>query len=280
MGTILVLLVASSQHAKGYFLSPPAWAAAFAAMLGATALLAGRSAARNLIVAWALVGTVAVYFPSLFQRKLTMGLAIPWGLLAALALEGLIRDRERSARNLVTALALIVLGGSAVQWTFREIGYAATNVASTGRHPVYLSPDVQRIVAYLNDHPGRNVVVTLAPLPQPARDEKGQPIPDAFVLPPYPDVAPFLTGLAGAYTVAGHWSETPDYAHRAGESGRFLLAPGGALPAMSPEERARYVETYRPTYAVVPVSKEFAAPESLGEVVVKGTQFDLVRLKG
>ncbi len=279
VGTILALLVLSANHTGGYFLSPPGWAAAFAAMLAATALLAGRSPARNLVVAWALVGTVAIYFPALFQRKLAMGLAIPWGLLAALAVEGLIKDRERTARNLVTAVALLTLGLSSFLWTFREIGYATANVASTSRHPVYLSPDVQRIVGYLNARPGRNAVVSLAPRPQPAVDETGHPIPDAFVLPSYPDVAPFLAGLAGAYTVAGHWSETPDYPRRAGESARFLLASGGEIPAMSDEERRAFVERYGVVYAVVPLSKEFVKPADLGEVVVPGSQFALVRLR-
>lgn len=276
--TLLTLLVLSPGHREGYFLSPLGWVAAFGAMVGATALLAERSPIRNLLVSWALVGTVAIYFPALFERKLTMGLAIPWGLLAALALESLIKGRERSARNLVTTLALLVLGGSAVRWTFREVEFATMNVASTGRHPVYLSPDAQRIIDYLNAHPGRNVVVTVGPRPIQAVDDKGEAIPDTFVLPAAPDIAPFLTGLAGAYTVAGHWSETPDYPRRAGQSARFLLAPGGDIPAMTGEERARFLDEFHPNYAVVPLAKGFASPSSLGEVVVQGSQLALVRL--
>lgn len=278
---LLALLALSANHApNSYFLSPAGWAAAFVAMVAATALLAGPSPARNLVVSWALVGTVAIYFPGLFQRKLTMGLAIPWGLLAALAVESLIRDRERSARNLVTALSLIVLGGSAVQWTFREVGYASANVASTARHPVYLGPDVQRILAYLNDQTGRRVAIAMPGAPQSVADAEGHAIPDLFATPSLPDVAPFLSGLAGVYTYDGHWSETPDYNARAGESTRFFLGePVGHTQPMTDEEREALIHRWGISYAVAPIEPVFVSPDRLGEVVVRGTQFALVRLK-
>ena len=272
----VALLAFSTFHKGGYFLTPPLWAVAFVVALAATTLLAERSPARNLVVAWALVGTVAIYFPALFQRKLSMGLAIPWGLLAGLAIESFIRDRERSARNLATAVALLVMGLSSLLWTFREIGYAAMNVASTARHPVYLGPDAQKIVAYLGGLPGRHVVATLATGPQPARDEAGNPVPDTFVTPAFPDIAPFLTGLAGVYTVAGHWSETPDYGRRASASSRFLLTPENR--GMTDAERTDFIQRYGVDYAVVPVTEGAVKPESLGEVVVPGTQFELVKL--
>ena len=217
-----------------------------------------------------------------------MGLAIPWGLLAALAVEGLIKDRERTARNLVTAVALLTLGLSSFLWTFREIGYATMNVASTTRHPVYLGPDVQRIVRYLEDRPGRHVVVAFPGTKRPLDDGEGHAAPDAFATPNLPDVAPFLSGLAGAYTVAGHWSETPDYGRRASESTRFLLgkavpvdAAGHEVAPMSDAERAEFVRRYGVEYAVVPVGGVVpnVAPSSLGDVVVPGSQFALVRLR-
>ena len=281
VATLLALLLLAPGHApNSYFLTPLGWAAAFAAMVGATALLAGPSPARNLVVSWALVGTVAIYFPGLFQRKLTMGLAIPWGLLAALAVESLIHDRERSARNLVTALALILLGGSAVQWTFREVGYAAANVGSTARHPVYLGPDVQRILAYLEARPGRRVAIAMPGAPQPVGDADGHPIPDLFATPSLPDVAPFLSGLAGVYAFDGHWSETPDYPARAGVSTRFFLAaPIGRTTPLSDDERRDLAVRWGLDYAVAPIGAAFAAPEGLGEVVVPGSQFALVRLR-
>ncbi len=277
---LTLLLMAAGHQPNSYFLNPVGWFAAFAAMVGAAALLAGASPARNLIVSWALIGTVAIYFPGLFQRKLTMGLAIPWGILAALAVESLIHDRERSARNLVTALSLIVLGGSAVQWTFREIGYATANVASTARHPVYLGPDVQRILAYLQHGTGRQVAIAMPGAPHPVDDAEGRPIPDFFVTPSLPDVAPFLSGLAGVYTFDGHWSETPDYSARAGQSTRFFLAePVGHTLPLSDDERRALIAQWGLDYAVAPVGEAFVHPESLGEVVVPGSQFALVRLR-
>ena len=277
--TILGLLALSSSYSGGYFLPPLGWGAAFAAMVGAAALLAERSPARNLLVAWALVGTVAIYFPALFQRKLTMGLAIPWGLLAAVAVTDLIEFRERSTRNLVTLAALLALGLSSLQWTFRELWYASNNVSSTTRHPVYLGPDVQRIVAYLGRKTGRQVAIAMPGVGRAVADEKGEGIPDLFATPSLPDVAPFLTGFAGVYTFDGHWSETPDYGARAGASTRFFLAaPVGRTMPMTQDERRALVEEWGLEYAVVPLVEPFVLPESLGEVVVPGTQFALVRL--
>jgi arabinosyltransferase C len=279
--TLLGLLVLSAGHTGGYFLSPPGWAVAFVAAVAATALLAERSPTRNLIVAWALVGTVAIYFPALFQRKLTMGLSIPWAFLAGLALVDLIQHKERSARNLATILGLLVLGATSFFWTFRELGYALANVSSTTRHPVYLSPDVQRIVDYLERQPGRQIVVTWPGAANPAVDASGHPIPDMFQTPTIPDVAPFLTGLAGAYTYAGHWSETPDYGSRVRDSYRFLLgAPLQNLQPMTDEERQAFIQRWGVTYAVIPVVGGLPTvdPKSLGEVVVDGSQFRLVKI--
>ena len=230
-------------------------------------------------MAWALVGTVAIYFPALFQRKLTMGLAIPWGLLAALAVTDLIERRERTARNLVTTVALLLLGLTSFQWAFREIQYASTNVASTTRHPVYLGPDVQRIIAYLDARSGRRVTIAMPGVGQPIPDGRGGAMPDQFATPSLPDVAPFLSGLAGVYTFDGHWSETPDYGARAGLSTRFFLAaPIGSAVPLSDDARRELVETWSLEYAVVPIGEAFVLPETLGEVVVPGTQFALVKL--
>ncbi len=279
---IVTLAALSGNHQSGYFLSQLGWAAAFVTAVAATALMSVRSPARNLIVAWALVGTVAIYFPGLFQRKLTMGLAIPWALLAAVAVDDLLRNKERSARNLVTALALLILGGSAVRWTFREIEYVGMKVGSTTRHPIYLSPDIQRIVNYLSDKPGRNVVVAWPGASNPTLDASGQPVPDSFETPVVPDSAPFFSGLAGAYTYAGHWSETPSYGDRTRDSYRFLLAsPIQSLSPMTDEERRAFVARWGINYAVVPTIEGLPTlpAATLGDVVVAGSQFQLVKLR-
>lgn len=281
VGLILALAALSANHTSGYFLSPVAWAGAFVVAVAATALLAVRSPSRNLIVAWAIIGTVAIYFPGLFQRKLTMGLAIPWSLLAAIALDDLLHNQERNARNLVTTLALLILGGSATRWTFREIEYVGMKVGSTTRHPIYLSPDIQRIVAYLSTTTGRNVVVAWPGASNPMLDASGHPVPDSFVTPSIPDAAPFLSGLAGAYTYAGHWSETPDYNGRTRDSYRFLLAsPLQSLEPMTADERRAFIDRWGVNYAVVPTIEGLPTmpARGLGQVVVEGSQFQLVKL--
>jgi arabinosyltransferase C len=137
-------------------------------------------------------------------------------------------------------------------------------------------------VAYLDQQSGRQVVVAWPGAASPAADASRKVIPDTFLTPAIPDVAPFLTGLAGAYTYAGHWSETPDYGGRVRDSYRFLLGqPLQNLQPMTDEERQGFVRRWGITYAVIPVIGELPTidPASLGEVVVNGSQFRLVRIR-
>lgn len=275
---ILALAVLAGGHDSGYFLSPAGWSIVFVLAVASVGLLADRSPAWNLVTAWAMVGLVAIYFPALFQRKLAMGLAIPWALLAAMGLEAILRDRERSARNLSLTLAILVLGGSALRWTFRQVAYASANVSSTTRHPVYLGPDASAIVDYLDKADGRKVVLSWPGTATPGSE------PDTFQTPQLPDLAPFFSGLAGAYTYAGHWSETPHYTDRVRDSYRFFLAePLQGIEPMNREERAAFIAKTGANYAVVPSRETFGLPltpaTDLGEVVVSGTQFDLVKLR-
>src|SRR5699024_3178319 len=95
-------------------------------------------------------------------------------------------------------------------------------------------------------------------------------------------IAPFLTGLAGAYTYAGHWSETADYGGRVRDSYRFLLGqPLQKLEPMTPDERQEFIRRWGVTYAVIPALESLPTvpPASLGEVVIDGSLFRLVRVK-
>jgi arabinosyltransferase C len=257
-------------------MSMPVWIVAFAAAVAASALLSEKNAATNLFISWALVGLVAIYFPALFQRKLAMGLAIPWSVLAAMGLASLLRSQDASARRLVTALGVLILGATSVRWAARELFLAQANVSNTSLHPVYLDSDVQKIFGYLNAQPGRKVLLALPGQWSAAFGQnKQEEAPNADLAPVMPDYNPIASGLTGVYTYAGHWSETPNYNQRRGEVTKLFLAN------ITPEERntalaktgAQYILSPNP--ATVPVF-DFS---QLGEVVVDGERFRLIKVR-
>ncbi|MBI3721541.1 MAG: hypothetical protein HY248_03225, partial [Fimbriimonas ginsengisoli] len=81
---IAVMFAVGASQGNGYWMEAAAWTAMAVLFLVLIGLLAEDSPAWNLIVSWAALGLIAPYFPALFQRKLAMGLAIPWAILAAL----------------------------------------------------------------------------------------------------------------------------------------------------------------------------------------------------
>jgi hypothetical protein len=264
---------ASTPGGEGFFLSMPVWLAAFAISCIAAALIGTDNIYVNLVVAWAIVGLVAPYFPALFERKLTMGLSIPWAILAAAGIASLTRDRDRSRRNLITVLSLLVIGGTSMRWFFREIELAKLNVSNTTVHSVYISRDVQAIAKYLNDQgyaSKRAVVIALPGVPQ-----KNQDAVDSFSSPLVPDINPVLSGLTGVYTFAGHWSETPDYIARRNESTLLFLNE-------TPDQTRRDILAKSGAdFIVAPDPNAFpgiADLSSLGTVVAGGNQFRLIRL--
>ncbi len=286
-GLFLALTFLAGSRGSGFFLGPTEWVAVYLVALAAVTLAADADPAWNLIFAWAMVGTVAIYFPGLFQRKLTMGLSIPWAILSAYLIEQLVANSERYRRNLCTVLVLVAIGASSIRWLFRDMQFIKLNVSNTTRHPVYLSPDEQRVLAYLNGLSGRNVLLALPGSATPMIDaETGQPAPDSFETPLLPDLAPICSGLTGVYTYAGHWSETPNYTKCAGDMYRFFLKEPFASVhrVMSDEDRAQFIAATGATYALLPSPESFKAfplidPAKLGEVVYNGPQFRLVRLR-
>ncbi len=276
---LVILFFASAEHlSDGYFMSPTVWALAFAAAVAASALLSEKNPAVNLFISWALVGVVAVYFPALFQRKLAMGLAIPWSVLAALGLASVLNRQEFSARRLITALGVLVLGATSLRWATRELMLARANVSNTTLHPVYLDQDIQSILQYLNRQPGRKVLLALpgqwSPVFGEGKQEQAAP---ADLRPLVADYNSIASGLAGVYTYAGHWSETPNYLQRRNEVTK-LFFPGAFVPEedILAKSGANYIIS--PTPASVPglLMADFS---SAGEVVVDGSKFRLIKVR-
>ena len=277
VGLLGAMFILAAGHPDGYFVTLPGWMALMVVAVTATVLLAEDNPAYNMILAWSLIGLVAIYFPGLFQRKLTMGLSIPWALLSAYGIETILQGQERNGRNLVTVLCLIFVSASSLRWFSRDLEFIRLNVSNTTVHPVYLTADAQNIVQYLNTVPGRRVVAAWPGQPSPNMDEKGERIPDSFASPVMPDLNPILAGLTGSYTYAGHWSETPNYNQRRSTLSKLLI---NSDPI---DQKRTAFANLGIQYLVAPVPEAFGGgsiPDlsTLGETVVDGSQFRLIKL--
>ena len=283
---LLLLLVAmlvawfasSSAAGDGYMLSTPIFAATMLLALGAVFCLATEEPTFNLLMAWAIIGLFAMYFPGLFQRKLAMGLSLPWSLLAAIGIADLLRGVQRGKRNLFTVVTILVFVGTSVRWILRDFRLISLDVARTTVQPVSIQSDFRKALAYLNALPaGRIVVVAVPGSPNPLRDESGQRVEDSYVTPIIPDYNPLLSGLAGVYTYAGHWSETPDYLAKRDRSIRDLF-----LATSSSESRRAFLADSGADYIYTPVQQAIpgvADLSSIGDVVVQGNAFELIKVR-
>lgn len=273
-----VLLVASnSTNGNQFMLGPLAWIGVFVLGLAVVGLLSSKNDAWNIALAWGVMGLVALYFPALFQRKLAMGLVIPWAMLAAWGLSQVLNNMERSTRNLVATLALFVSGASSIMWFQREIFFVRNDVGRTAVHPVYFSQDTAKILDYLNNVPGRKVVVAMPGVWNPTG-------PADFKTPIVPDLNAVMSGIAGAYTYAGHWSETPDYNNRRSQATALFLA------STTDDQRQYLLGVMKPDYVVALNTEAFpdivlgekhiplADLRRLGDVVYSGNQLLLIKV--
>lgn len=275
-GVLVVGYLVAIPHAQGYWLAMPAFLVGMLIAVALAVLLRTGRPAHDLVVCWALVGLVAPYFPALFQRKLSMGIVVPWAILAALGFGWLLGQRERGRRNLGAAFGFALLGATSLMWFVRDLSYIRDNVSRTTVHPVYLTSNVQQIVEKLNLAEGKKTAIAMPGIPLPIEV-------DRYDTPYLPDLNPIISGLTGAYTFAGHWSETPDYNARRTDATMFFLAP-------DPQQRRDFLTLIGVEYIIAPVPEAFADIEQatngrslvdmrdLGEVLVDGPQFRLIRV--
>lgn len=270
---IAMFVAASTQPGTDYFMGLGVWVACVGIALVAIALVSDANPAWNLAASWALLGTIGPYFPALFQRKLSMGLAVPWAILAALAVGVITRKLDRGTRNLALVLAICALGATSIRWFGREVELGKLNVSNTSTHPIYLGIDATQIIKQLNDRKGRTVVIAMPGTPLPDSQNPG-----TFLSPYLPDYNPILSGLAGVYTYAGHWSETPEYLRRRSEEYAFFMK------GVTDDQRRQFLQYTQADYVIAPVPQTFPAlslddVSNLGEVVYRGQQFSLVRVR-
>lgn len=273
IGLVAGLWAIAQGPIQGYWLTPVEWAVAMAIALAVCALAARPEPFWNLLVAWATVGLIAPFFPALFQRKLAMGLAVPWMILAAWALAEVLLKMNLRERMLAGALAALTFVGSSFAWLAREMRvYIVGNVSNTTVHPTFLPADDLALLDRLRAaRQGRTVVLAMPGVPTPRAA-------DFFGPPAIPDLNPFASGLAGVTTYAGHWSETPRYPDRRREVTDFFLAE------TDPAVREALLQTAGAGYLIAPRPDAFAPLpladlRPVGEVIAESRRFWLIRVR-
>jgi hypothetical protein len=283
------LFIAAANHTEGYFLRPATFAVALVAAIAAVALVAEECPTRNWLWAWAMVGLVAPYFPALFQRKLAMGLSLPWAILAAWGLVKWFEGAERGRRNLILAFVSAVCCGTSFLWLQRELLFIRDNVSRTTVHALYLSSNVTAILDKLNAEPGKKVVLAMPGAPLAAFGPDGKPIPDEFQSPYLPDLNPIASGFTGAYTYAGHWSETPYYSTKQpdGSPSRRDEAVMFFTRNWGDDQRRAFLDAKGITHLIAPVPSSVPLLQeqglvdvsNLGTIEIDGPQFRLIRVR-
>jgi len=279
---VAYLLIQSPRHdGNSYFLTGAEFSGVFLLAGAGVALMARGIPSIDFVLAWAVLGLVIPYFPSLFQRKLEMGLFIPWTILAGFGIHAALKKSDRSLRNLATVLAVVLFGGTSLQWLIREFGFIRDDVSNTTLHSVYLPAEVAEIRNKLLED--KNPVVIAPPgAPVAPTDEEGKPIPDRFLAPIVPDLNPVLVGFAAARGYAAHWSETPKYEEKRAELTKLFFTP------LRPDEQREIVARTGANY-VVALNPELGKEEngtastlpdltSLGEVVYSGKKWMLIKV--
>ncbi len=173
--------------------------------------------AKNMSIAWAFGSMIAIYAPVLFQRKMAAGMSIPWAILAAIGITMLLTRKGRGERNMVMAITVFGLCLGSIMWLKRDLNFVANNTSSTGTLPISLGRDNADILQILGDLPD-NTAFAIAPFGALNQKPNGE-----FGAPFLSDLNPVISGLAGMHTLAGHWSETPNYAKMRTIQNQLLL---------------------------------------------------------
>ena len=212
------------------------------ALVGAARALArGAPDRARLVALWLVLGFGLVYLPVPFQRKLAEGLHVPVCLLAAYALEPLLRRSPRRALWLSAALVLMCVPSNAL-YVNRALGdLVGNNTTYLGNlmPPLYLRPDQYGALRWLDREASRSDVL----------------LANTFL-------SSYAPSLAGVRVYAGHWSETLHYDRKVREISAFLAAgtPDAEREAFCRGQGIAYVLRDRSVYdeAFLPPSRQSA----------------------
>lgn len=264
------VLFSFGRSPDGFWMTAPLWGLSYLLVLGLLYFLDEEDQSRALLWSWALVGLVAIYFPGLFQRKLAMGMILPWAILAGWQAVAWFRQWDHSRRILVGAAAGLLISASSILWLMREMTLVQLQVSSTTVHSPLLDAEANEALNLLAKEEGRVVAIAPPGIPRANPDSKG-----SFLSPAIPDLNPMIAGLAGKFAYAGHWSETPDYTARREAAQKVFFS------STTDEERREILAKGGITHLIAPTPQEgapFADLLSYGLALKQGKNWTLIRL--
>ena len=264
------VLFSFGRSPDGFWMTAPLWGISYLFVLGLLYFLDEDDQNKALLWSWALVGLVAIYFPGLFQRKLAMGMILPWAILAGWEAVAWFRQWDHSRRILIGAAAGLLISASSLLWLMREMTLVQLQVSSTTVHSPLVDPEANEALRLLAKEEGRVVAIAPPGIPRPNPEAKG-----SFLSPAVPDLNPMIAGLAGKYAYAGHWSETPYYTARREAAQKVFFS------ATTDEERREILAKGGITHLIAPTPQEgspFADLTPLGEPLTQGKNWTLIRL--
>jgi hypothetical protein len=217
--------VLAAWNAQNVTRSPPLWDWALSyGLVLALALLGGVFAARHgsdgdwLLLGWVIVTVAGMYVPLPLQRRLSLGLGIPIGLLAGRGWRRLFRSPGRARRQgLLRGLAVAFCALTPI-----FVVLMALLAALAGGPWFYLSDGEQAALEWLRDEGEPNAVVLCAP-----------------------QMGLFVPAWAGQPVVYGHPFETVDAERRKAQVEAYWSGE------MSPAERESFLRENRVRYVLV-----------------------------
>ena len=217
--------VLSMWDAQNTTLSPPVWDWAISyglllalAVPGAVSAARGRSRAGWLLLGWVGVTFVGMYLPLPLQRRLSLGLGVPVGLLAGMGwwrwMRRLIHVRRRAIARVVTVAFCALTPLFLVSMTLLA--------AMAGEPRFYLNDAEWNALAWLRDDGNPESVVLCAP-----------------------QMGSFVPAWAGQPVVYGHPFETVDAERREAQVVAYYAGD------MNQQERERFLQSSRVGYVLV-----------------------------
>ena len=186
---------------------------------------------------WSIAGFLVIYVPTRFQRKMLMGEHIPLCLLAGWGAAVLTRRLSKPWRILVLSLivgATFVSNGFVIK---RDMLHIRLNESETQLQPI-LDPQLLDALDYVST--------------QIPKDDPIVSIPFYFT---------YIPGLTGHTVWCGHWSETPMYEERVGQTWRAFES------TTSDADRETFLKSTQCRYLFY-VTKPFSYTDKHGRVHV------------
>ncbi|MCE5324516.1 hypothetical protein LLG46_14545 [bacterium] len=183
---------------------------------------------------WALVGFLVPFIPIAQQRKLVMGLHIPLCILCAYAVGRLLSSKAASKYKYILIVLILLTVISNVRFVATDVNMLLDGITVPG-YQTYMSKQEWGAMHFLERRAKWNDSV-LAP----------------------PTFALFTPAFTGVQVCYGHWSETPDYAHKV----RFFhLMENNLIPLNICEQ---FIQESKADYVVMIDNKHSYKLEKIG----------------